>query len=313
MSDCGGHLVWLSPTAVNSALSVIERYMPARPIPPDHTPPETSISLSGMLGLDGWYTSDVVVTLSAIDAGSGVAKMEYSYDGTNWFTYTGPVTITNEGVTILYYRSIDATGNVEIPKLETIKVDKTPPVTDMTIGTHYVDDVGNVYVTSDTGFTLAATDSISGVGHTYYRINGGDWTEYFGVFNITDPIGTRIIEYYSVDIAGNEETPKSITVILEQAFHGYGKLLIAKQWFKGNATLFLSERMIRIQVGDQVATWNIVKHCQMKNIDLYFSEGKLGKMVLIIHRGQTTSHILAIGRWTFFCSCVCDPPNYDKA
>ena len=260
------------------------------------------ISLGGDQGLSGWYKSDVIVNLTATDNISGITKIEYSFDGTNWITYKGSFTITTEGTTTIYYRSTDVAGNMEAMKTENIKIDKTPPATDLTIGTHYVDSVGNIYVTSNTGFTLTATDSVSGVAHTYYRVNGGNWTEHFGAFNVTGPIGTYTIEYYSVDVAGNEETPKSITVILEQAFQGYSGLRIDKQCFKGNATLFLSEHMIRIQVEDQIATWNIVKHCQMKNIALYFGEGELGKIVLIIHKGQTTSHTLAIGRWTFFCS-----------
>ena len=182
--------------------------------PLETVPPETTISLSGTLGFEGWYVSDVIVTLTVSDDTSGVAETMYSFDGVTWFTYTEPFTITSEGITTVYYYSTDNVGNVEETKVETIKIDKTPPTTDLTIGVHYVDENGNIYVTSATEFTLTASDSVSGVAYTYYRINGSDWVEYIDAFNLTGPDGTYVIEYYSVDVAGNGETIRSVTVIL---------------------------------------------------------------------------------------------------
>jgi len=96
----------------------------------DKTPPATTIAPSGSTGNNGWYTSDVQVTLTATDneGGSGVKNTEYSFDGTNWNLYTVPFTITNEGTTIVYYRSTDNAGNIELTKTQTVKIDKTPPV-----------------------------------------------------------------------------------------------------------------------------------------------------------------------------------------
>lgn len=273
----------------------------------DKSPPTTTISLNGTPGLNGWYTSNVTVTLTATDPTSptDVNKTEYSLDGTNWFTYSVPFTITTEGVVTVYFNSTDQAGNVETTKSQTIWIDQTPPATQLIIGIHYTDGKGNIYVTSSTWFTLTATDSApgSGVANTYYRINGGNWTEYVGAFNITGPIGTYTIDYYSVDGAGNQETPKTATVIMEQAYHGWGSLVIGKQWFRGNATLFLSEHMIRIQVDNQTATWNITKQCRMDHTEFYYGKGELGKILLMIHSGKTSTHALAIGGRAFFCSC----------
>lgn len=97
----------------------------------DQTSPTTSISLSGTAGNNGWYTSDVTVSLSATDntSGVGVHKTEYSLDnGSTWIEYVSPFTITNESATnTVQYRSIDYVGNVETTNTETIKIDKTPP------------------------------------------------------------------------------------------------------------------------------------------------------------------------------------------
>lgn len=95
----------------------------------DIAPPTTTIALSGTLGNNDWYTSDVQVTLTATDneGGSGVKNTEYSFDGTDWNLYTSPFTIKNEGANTVYYRSTDNAGNVEPVKTQQVKIDKTPP------------------------------------------------------------------------------------------------------------------------------------------------------------------------------------------
>jgi hypothetical protein len=96
---------------------------------PDATPPTTTLTLSGVLGNNSWYVSDVQMNLTAADnvGGSGVNTTEYSFDNITWNTYTTPFNITTEGVTTLYYYSTDNAGNVEPTKNQTIKIDKTPP------------------------------------------------------------------------------------------------------------------------------------------------------------------------------------------
>ena len=95
----------------------------------DTDPPTTSISLSGSAGNNGWYLSDIEVTLMAADneGGSGVLKTEYSFDNTLWGEYAEPFSVSNEGMSVLYYKSTDNEGNIETVKSETVKIDKTPP------------------------------------------------------------------------------------------------------------------------------------------------------------------------------------------
>jgi hypothetical protein len=94
----------------------------------DETPPVTSIALTGNEGNNGWYVSDVQVSLSAEDeCGSGVEMTEYSFDNANWTSYTGEVTLADEGTNTVYYRSKDFDGNEEAAKSQIIHIDKTPP------------------------------------------------------------------------------------------------------------------------------------------------------------------------------------------
>jgi parallel beta-helix repeat protein len=91
-------------------------------------PPTTTVSLAGTLGSNGWYRSDVTVTLAATDTGgSGLRSTEYRLDGDSWTTYGGPFSVTTDGSHTLYYRSTDNAGNVEDEQTAPIKEDKTPP------------------------------------------------------------------------------------------------------------------------------------------------------------------------------------------
>jgi pimeloyl-ACP methyl ester carboxylesterase len=98
--------------------------------PSDLTAPVTSSSPEGILGDNDWYTSDVKVSLSAIDeaGGTGVAKTEYSLDdGDTWAQYENPITLNQEGIFDVQYFSTDREGNTEESKKTTIKIDKTAP------------------------------------------------------------------------------------------------------------------------------------------------------------------------------------------
>ena len=99
-------------------------------VPVDSVAPTTTISMSGMSGSNNWFTSDVLVTLSAQDnaGGTGVFKTEYSLDnGQTWKVYVNPITSSAEGVSAMLCRSSDFVGNVEQAKSLQVKIDKTAP------------------------------------------------------------------------------------------------------------------------------------------------------------------------------------------
>ena len=95
----------------------------------DISAPSSEIIVTGTEGSNGWYISDLVVTLSASDGpeGSGIAKTEYSFDNISWNTYLNPFTVFTEGINTIYYRSTDNAGNIENTLSANINIDKTPP------------------------------------------------------------------------------------------------------------------------------------------------------------------------------------------
>ncbi|MEM2780263.1 MAG: FG-GAP-like repeat-containing protein [Candidatus Bathyarchaeia archaeon] len=100
------------------------------------------------------------------------------------------------------------------------RADTVPPIT--------VDDYDNLWHTSDFLIKLNATDDLSGVRETFYRINGGSVKRLSvdGYPYITTEGANNTLEFWSVDNAGNEETHKFLFNIKLDKNPPFGKLLI---------------------------------------------------------------------------------------
>ncbi|MBP0723672.1 CehA/McbA family metallohydrolase [Bacillus sp. RG28] len=174
----------------------------------DKTAPVTTVVVDPSQS-NGWYKSDVKVTLRATDDSSGVQKIEYSFDGTNWKPYSSPFIVSSS--TKVYYRSVDNAGNQEAQKDINLKVDKTAPITIVDMS----DPTKNGWFNKEVKLSLQATDENSGVDVTQYRINGEKWTNYTKPFTLSND-GKYTIEYRSIDKVGNTEATKSVDVKLDQ-------------------------------------------------------------------------------------------------
>ena len=95
----------------------------------DTLPPTTNYSFDPATpdGENGWYVSDVEVTLNATDNTSGVDSTEYNLDGTGWIEYTTPFTVSEDGEHNVQYRSVDKAGNIESTNSASFKIDQTDP------------------------------------------------------------------------------------------------------------------------------------------------------------------------------------------
>ncbi|MEK9151120.1 MAG: hypothetical protein AAB547_00640 [Patescibacteria group bacterium] len=145
---------------------------PGETVTIDTLAPTTTATLSGTVGSNDWYTSDVTVTLSAADneGGSGVEKIEYSIDSSAmWSMYAEPFIISKEGVTDVRYFSTDKQGNKGEVKTKAIKIDKTAPEAKIQFNpaTQKLDVIGIDVVS---GVVVTNTETVSTVtdeaGHT---------------------------------------------------------------------------------------------------------------------------------------------------
>lgn len=99
---------------------------------------------------DGGAPSDVAVTLTATDEGTGVASTEYRIDGGDWVTYEGPISFEEAGSYAIEYRSRDTRGNIEgIQTIEvTVVVPKVCVLTAATAGSKLLGTTTSIWGTA---------------------------------------------------------------------------------------------------------------------------------------------------------------------
>ncbi|MFE0101552.1 OmpL47-type beta-barrel domain-containing protein [Streptomyces sp. NPDC059009] len=111
--EAGTHKVRYRATdkAGNQAAEKSVEFTVVAPPVEDRTPPETSAKVEGDKNSDGAYIGKAKVTVTATDAESGVAKVEYSLDGGPYLAYEAPVVVDRVGRHTVAYRASDKAGN----------------------------------------------------------------------------------------------------------------------------------------------------------------------------------------------------------
>lgn len=111
------------PTLTPEATDIPDNSNPAG-LSTDSLAPVTTLNLTGTANDKGEYTGEVIGNLTARDneGGSGVSVIQYSFSGTDWYTYTKPLSIVKEGTTFVYYRSSDSAGNTEPANVKAVVV-----------------------------------------------------------------------------------------------------------------------------------------------------------------------------------------------
>lgn len=186
----------------------------------DTGPPSSSVD-----ALPVYETEETfAVTVTAVDAGSGVDRVELFFrrDGGTWTSYgvdsappfswafdTGST--GGDGLYEFYTVATDALDQTDPapPAAEaSTTVDTAAPTTDLAVaGTAGP----GVWYRGAVTVTLTATDGGSGVAAVRYRVGGGPWLEYDEPFPLAGE-SLHTVEYYAEDEAGNVETTRSAQV-----------------------------------------------------------------------------------------------------
>jgi hypothetical protein len=171
------------------------------------TPPKVvSVLLEG----GAVFVNSTTVSLSL--SVQNTVEVSFSTDGIIWSdwelyenvkSYTLP---TGDGEKTVYVRARDNQGNVSVPVSVSVTLDQTPTTT-----THSLQGTpGPQGYISSVLIQFKAMDATSGVAATYYRVNGGEWKT--GDSVLISESGMHVVEYYSVDLAGNAEEITQIRV-----------------------------------------------------------------------------------------------------
>lgn len=166
-------------------------------------------------GLNGWYISDLTVTLDADDGTeewqSGVKEIKYSVNGGTTQTITGAhgsFILSDDGEDIeVEYWAIDNVDNEESPhNTFTIDMDQTDPEVDAAWDSYQ--EGGKWYVR----FTITATDAMSGMERVEMWINlgihetiTGAGPTYEFVIQWSSVFETVTFKFVAYDIAGHSD------------------------------------------------------------------------------------------------------------
>ncbi len=165
------------------------------PVRIDRYPPLTTDDAPGT-----WATAPVTVSLTATDAGSGVAGTRYRVNSSAVTSYTAPFVISLEQTNTLYYQSVDNRGNWEATKSVSVRIDAEPP----TVPTSFTASAATT--TSVDMSWNPSTDTTSGLSH--YRIyRDGSFVATSGattyVLSGLTASQTYTFNVAAVDVAGN--------------------------------------------------------------------------------------------------------------
>jgi len=181
----------------------VEVKLPRGIKPSETISPVTTIEVNPQPNAAGWWNGDITIMLSARDneGGSGMDEIIYSLqnDGKEQYVNGGNaiITISQEGKDTLKYEAADKERNHEQLHTFDFRLDKTSPQT--TVHINPTPNEQGIIETVPVEVTFTATDSLSGVAFTTPNVTLTKNGEYS-------------LKYYSTDVAGNVESPKTVTI-----------------------------------------------------------------------------------------------------
>ena len=237
-------------------------------------PSLATISLSGTLGNNGYYRSNVTVAITAgSDGQSGVNQVRYSVSGAQTVnetttaagTTSTSITISTDGTSTITAYTIDKAGNVSEAKKQVVNKDSTAPSTaSLTTGTvgetsievtaKGTDATSGIYsyqfqrstTSATTGFTTVATQTSTATSYNYTYTGLTSGTTYYLKVIVTDKAGNtkEASATATTKTAGISETNSYVGSYADVDGNGivdgiiYADLAIggSGQWYNSNGT-----------------------------------------------------------------------------
>ena len=208
------NVVDVAGNAASSARTFVIRH--------DVTPPITTSTAP-----TGWRTGLVHVGFTASDTETPIALTRVTIDGvatvvpgTGSLTRSFSLPVGGDGDHTIAFASEDMAGNVETARTATFRIDSQDPVTTIHVAESPIGAIGGVPTYADgVNVTLSAVDlGPSGLLRTEYRIGASTtWRSYEGEIIRLEGNGAHTLRARSVDVAGNIEGERTITVGVDGA------------------------------------------------------------------------------------------------
>ena len=213
----------------------------------DTTPPITTHTLDPPEpdGDNGWYVSDVNVTLIAMDDISGVNNTYYRINSGMWQNYTEPFTINKDGDDILIeYYSIDNADNQETIKQTSIDMDQTVPFVDYSFEGADFDEESLIYLYT---FNVTATDATSNINRVELFADGELYETIYG----PGPTYTfQMLQDYDFSVNGfifkrniTDEYIKFYAIVVSELWIGNNFYLLPSPYAYDNAGNYMYDQI----------------------------------------------------------------------
>jgi hypothetical protein len=160
-------------------------------------PPTTWAVVSGTMGEEDWYISNVTIKLEAIHGCYDVDYTMYKIDNGAWNEYEAPFTINSDGEHTVYFYSVDVHGGIEEVNSVSFRMDTHKPSI-----TFSVEKIGF----KQYKFVATVSDQTSGISYVRCYLDDlflGDITEPGPYEWYWSGKGTHRVEGIAYDIAGN--------------------------------------------------------------------------------------------------------------
>jgi photosystem II stability/assembly factor-like uncharacterized protein len=197
----------------------------------------------------GWRNTPCPVSLTTSGANVPIT-VHYSIDNgpASTSTTSASFTISSEGVHAVDYYATDSYSTESIEQTGYANIDTTDPSTE---AHNAASDPTAGWSNASVVVTLDGSDALSGVAATYYAIDTGSQTTYSGPFVVSSD-GSHAITYWSVDKAGNAETPQTAYVNIDTTVPTVTDDSDSPLWHAADVTVHLTPQDDRSGVA---STW----------------------------------------------------------
>lgn len=184
-----------------------------------------------------------------------ITKVEYSIDSGEWFEASSLDGAFDEAVenftfstpqlpsktSTIEVRGVNSVGNIEISNAtHIVTIDEIPPTTILSYSYPNYIEATATYVSKNTTFTLNASDAVSGVANTYYKVDSESWIEYIAPFTLSNLAeGMHTLYFYSVDKLGNKEPTRSSNLTMDNTEPVISFISPSNESFVGSSNVYV--------------------------------------------------------------------------
>jgi hypothetical protein len=191
----------------------------------DTSSPSSSIVVEPDMPDDTWYTSPPMITLNTAHPNTII---EYKFGNGDYQEYDVSFS-PPEGISTLFWRSVDQAGNEEDEKSRSFRIDTIPPSLEYSFYP-YVPDGKNGFYRTSPSLSISSEDGDA----IYYSIDDGDLLVFMGP--VTIPDGEHTIKMLPIDKAGNRGEEVRVEVKVDTETPSIQGMFEGWEYDRGNSS-----------------------------------------------------------------------------